>query len=271
MSTLNTSWGRLFYLREGFGPNVHLVFHGFGETHQDMLSFSKLKKENDSYLFIDMFYHGKSLWKNHASPLNSKIWKEIITELQKKEEFEDFHLIGFSMGGKISLITFEQFPEQVKSMILIGPDGIKTGAWYGINNYPKYFAPAFKKAVFQPKPLFSFAESLKKIGLLEKSIHKFISTQMETRSKRAQVFFVWKVFGHLQPNIAQIIRLSRERKLPILLFTGKYDQMISHKNLRKFIEKIPSLVHHDLPVGHGALVTKSIDFLLSSEHSIAQI
>lgn len=271
MSHLNTSWGRLFYKREGLGPEVHLVFHGFGQTHQDMMLFSKLKTGKDSYIFIDMFYHGKSLWNNHATQLTSKIWKEIIQELQTKEHFNEFHLIGFSMGGKISLITFEEFPDQVKSMILIGPDGIKTGAWYGINNYPKYIAPVFKRAVFKPKRLFSVMESLKKVGFLEKSIHKFVSTQMETRSKRAQVFFVWKVFGHLQPNLAQVIRLARAKNLPILLFTGKYDQMISHKNLQRFIEKIPSLQHHDLPVGHGALVAESIDFLLSSERLNAQI
>jgi len=56
--------------------------------------------------------------------------------LMKKEDFHEFHLIGYSMGGKFALLTYELFDKKVKSLTLLAPDGIKTGLWYSISSYP---------------------------------------------------------------------------------------------------------------------------------------
>ncbi|MFV8227124.1 alpha/beta fold hydrolase, partial [Christiangramia aquimixticola] len=97
---------------------------------------------------------GGSQWASSARILTKSIWQELIEGLQVQEDFQGFHLIGYSMGGKFSHLTFELFSEQVKSLTLIAPDGIKTGLWYSMSSYPNYFHPFFKRVIFKPQRFF---------------------------------------------------------------------------------------------------------------------
>ncbi|WP_111671841.1 alpha/beta hydrolase [Algoriphagus litoralis] len=261
MKYLIHSKGRLAYAKEGTGSEFVLVFHGFGQTHKDMLAFTSIRKSNQCLLLIDIFYHGASQWDNSSQNLGKETWAEIINLLQKQEGFTEFGLVGYSMGGKFSLITYELFPNQVKSLILLAPDGIKTGIWYSLNSYPGIFHPVFKRVVFKPKSFFGMVDGLNSAGMVEKSLVKFIKTQLETRSSRAQAYFVWKVFGSMLPHIDRIIRLAREHQTPITLFTGQYDKMVTQENLKKFTEKIPQINSINLPVGHGQLIGEAVEYL----------
>lgn len=261
MSTLETPWGRLFYEQMGEGPEVFLVFHGFGQSHLDMLPFARLIQPGQQFLFFDLFFHGKSSWHDTSVLLTKGIWSKIVQEVSTQEGFTDFHLVGYSMGGKFSLLTFELFPEQVKSLILLAPDGIKTGLFYNLNSYPAYFHPLFKGVVFNPKRFFGIMEGLHSVGILETSLIKFVKTQMQTRSKRAQVYLTWKVFGNIQLSLGKIIQLARSKKIPIQLFTGEYDKMVTAANLSRFSSKIPHLKAVSLPVGHGKLIEDAVEFL----------
>jgi len=261
MNFLDFSKGRLAYLKKGSGPDVVLVFHGFGQSHQDMLAFDQIRKPNQCFLFLDIFYHGASQWYNSNLNLEKATWAELIKLLQQQEKFTDFGLIGYSMGGKFALITFELFPNQVRSLVLLAPDGIKTGLWYSLTSYPGFFHPVFKRVVFKPKTLFGIVDSLNSAGIVEKSLVKFIKTQMETRSSRAQAYFVWRVFAGMVPKLGQIIRQARQSQIPITLFTGQFDKMVTKENLKNFSEKIPQLNAVNLPVGHGQLIEAAVNYL----------
>lgn len=253
--------GKLAYLKKGMGDEIFLIFHGFGQTRRDMLAFDQIRKPGQKFLFIDQFYHGQSHWANSASLLTKSVWKELIEGFQMQEQFEDFHLIGYSMGGKFALLTYELFSSQVKSLTLLAPDGIKTGLWYSMSSYPNYFHPLFKRVVFKPNRFFGIMEGLNSAGLVEKSMVKFVKTQMETRSKRAQAYFVWKVFGGIQLQLGKIIRQSRIKTIPMTLFIGEFDKMVTQENLERFSSKIPHLRKIILPVGHGGLIEAAANFL----------
>lgn len=264
LSLLQTPWGKLMYAREGNSGPVTLLIHGFGQNHEAMLPLGRNRPSNESYIYLDMFYHGRSIWSRKEVPLSKSIWAKIIQLLQVQEDFQNFHLIGFSMGGKLSLLTYEVMSDQVLSLQLIGPDGIQTGKWYSTSNYPDFVSPAFKRLVFKPQPVFRAFENLRSVGIIEKSIYKFITTQMETRSKRAQVFFVWKVFGRIQLDLGKIIRTARAKKTPIALFVGRYDAMVTARNLQRFSSKIPQAKMLVLPVGHGQLIEATVARLSES-------
>lgn len=266
MHNLFHTHGKLAYQKMGTGRETVLIFHGFGQSFRDMLAFDQLREPGQKFLYIDLFYHGKSHWANATNPLTKSVWKEIIFDLQKQEDFQDFHLIGYSMGGKFSLFTFELLSDQVKSFTLLAPDGIKTGLWYSMSSYPNYFHPIFKRVVFKPQRFFGIMEGLNSAGLAGKSLVKFVQTQMETRSKRAQAYFVWKVFGGIQLQLGQIIRLARKKNTPITLFIGEFDKMVSSENLERFSSKIPQLQKIILPVGHGGLIEAAANFLRSKKN-----
>lgn len=261
MNYLIHSKGKLAYQKTGMGSEVYLIFHGFGQDHHAMLPFTGIRKPNQCFLFIDMFYHGRSQWFDSTKKLERIHWIELIKLLQKQEKFTDFHLIGYSMGGKFSLLSYELFSKEVKSLTLIAPDGIRTGLWYSMSNYPNFIHPLFKSVIFKPNRFFGIIEGLNSAGLVEKSFIKFIKTQLETRSDRAKAYFVWKVFGGVQLQLGTIIQLARTQKTPINLFIGDFDQMVTAENLERFIWKIPHLKRTALPVGHGQLIEATVAFL----------
>ena len=94
MNLLFHHQGKLAYVRKGVGKEVYLIFHGFGQTHRDMLALDQIRKPGQKFLFIDLFYHGGSQWASSARILTKSIWQELIEGLQVQEDFQGFHLIG---------------------------------------------------------------------------------------------------------------------------------------------------------------------------------
>ncbi|MCR9015378.1 alpha/beta hydrolase [Aquiflexum gelatinilyticum] len=263
MEFLETTFGHLAYKKHGTGQNIHLLFHGFGQNMKAYDSFLTLRRETDTYLVFDMFYHGQSSWKSVNQKLTKAIWREIVLQLMQKEKFEKFHLVGYSMGGKFCLITYELFPNFVQSLLLMAPDGIKTGFWYNMATFPGILNRLFRHVVFHPERFFRTMDFFHRLGLLQSSLIKFVKSQMGTRKKRAQVYFTWNVFKPLRPDLGLIIKTIRMNQTPISLFTGQFDKMITSDNLSRFNSKIPHLLMFELNSGHNTLIEETFNFLSS--------
>lgn len=268
MVSLETSFGHLAYEKHGSGKNIYLLFHGFGQNMKAYEPYLPLRGKDDCFIVFDMFYHGQSSWKSVHQKLTKEIWREIILQLMTKENFEKFHLIGYSMGGKFCLITYEIFPNLTQSLLLMAPDGIKTGFWYNMATFPGILNRLFKHVVFHPERFFKTMDVLHSIGLLQNSLIKFVKSQMHSRTMRAQVYFTWNVFKPLKPNLGQIINHLRLNKTPVTLVTGTYDAMITTKNLNRFSSKIPQIVTIELPCGHNTLIEETFHHLVKNKKEV---
>ncbi|MEY3647975.1 MAG: hypothetical protein RLZ13_860 [Bacteroidota bacterium] len=257
--------GKLAYRSFGSGAEVWIFFHGYGQRHQDLLAFDKLRTPKQRFLFVDLIYHGQSSWNTSEKSLEKEEWKAILLSLLQQEAIDIFHLVGYSMGGKFALLSYELLPERISSLSLLAPDGIKTGLWYSISNYPNSIQPLFKQVVFRPQRFFTVVDSLKTAGLLQKSLVKFVKTQLETRSKRAQAYLVWKVLGGINLQLGTIIRQLRQHPIPVTVFLGEFDRMVSPKNLERFTSKVPQLSLVQLPVGHGQLIEATVSYLQQTQ------
>jgi pimeloyl-ACP methyl ester carboxylesterase len=260
--------GKLAYRSFGSGAEVWVFFHGFGQRHQDLLAFDKLRTPQQRHLFVDLVYHGRSSWNSAEKALTKAEWKAIILTLLQQESIDTFHLVGYSMGGKFALLSYELLPDRISSLSLLAPDGIKTGLWYSMSNYPRGIHPLFKRVVFRPQRFFKLVDGLKTAGLLQKSLVKFVKTQLETRSKRAQAYLVWKVLGGLHLQLGTIIKQLRQQPIPVTVVLGEFDRMVSPKNLERFTSKVPHLVLYQLPVGHGQLIEATVAHLQQAQQKV---
>jgi pimeloyl-ACP methyl ester carboxylesterase len=265
MEFLETIFGHLAYKRHGSGPQIHLLFHGFGQNMKVYDVFLTQRRESDTFLVFDMFYHGQSSWKSIDQKLTKEIWREIMLQLMEKERFEKFHMVGYSMGGKFCLITYELFPNFVLSLLLMAPDGIKTGFWYNMATFPGILNRLFRHVIFHPGRFFKTMDFFYGLGLLDSSLIKFVKSQMNSRTKRAQVYFTWNVFKPLRPDLRLIIKMLRINHTPISLFTGSYDKMVTSENLSRFSSKIPHISLHELNSGHNTLIEETSVFLGSKK------
>jgi len=143
----------------------------------------------------------------------------------------------------------------------MAPDGIKTGFWYNMATFPGFLNRLFRHVVFHPERFFRTMDFFHRLGLLQSSLIKFVKSQMNTRTKRAQVYFTWNVFKPLQPDLGQIIKMIRMHHTPISLFTGEFDKMVTSENLSRFSSKIPHVSLHELNSGHNTLIKETSVFL----------
>ncbi|SIS96419.1 alpha/beta fold hydrolase [Belliella pelovolcani] len=263
---LETSFGNLAYEKHGDGSEVYLLFHGFGQNRKAFKEFLRVKKNENTFYLIDIFYHGQSSWVSSKYTLSKAKWSDIMHQFLDQEKITSFHLVGYSMGGKFSLVTYELFPSRILSLLLIAPDGIKTGFWYSMTTFPSILNKVFKHVVFHPERFFKTMNILNKLGVLEKSIMKFVESQMNTRTRRAQVYFTWIVFKPIKPNLRTIIKVIRSKETPITLITGTYDIMVTAENLNRFRSKIPHIIQIELPCGHNSLIEETSKYILDKRN-----
>jgi pimeloyl-ACP methyl ester carboxylesterase len=247
---------KLFYTKSGAGKKALLLFHGFGQDHRAFQSWAEILKEQYTLYSFDLFFHGQSSWASREA-LEKGDWKEIITLFLQQENIAEFEIAGFSMGGKFAMATLEAFPDQIKKMTLLAPDGVKTSFWYRLATYPIAIRALFKSMILHPSRLYRTTKALRSFGLVDKGLLRFAESQMDTEEKRKRVYFSWVYFRHLKFDLNKIASLLNERQIPFTLIVGQHDKVIQAKNMEAFLKKINSKRFEVIDAGHNDLIGKA--------------
>jgi pimeloyl-ACP methyl ester carboxylesterase len=237
----------LNYRRSGAGEKIMLTFHGYG---QDNTVFEKYT--GYTFYHIDLFFHGKSVWNKGEEPLEKHEWKILIDDLLVKNDIRSFSLLGFSMGGKFALATFEAFPERVNEVILLAPDGIKTSLWYSLATYPVALRKFFKSMISDHRRFLRIARTALKLGLIDKGVLRFVETQMDSEEKRKKVYYSWVVFRHLKFDMSELRQLLEKHRVKLRVLIGRYDKIIKAKDMKRLTSKIEVL-----DAGHNDIIRKA--------------
>jgi len=251
---------RLFYVREGQGPENLLLFHGFGQDHSVFLSLAKALSSRYTCYVFDLYFHGESVWQRNEQPLEKEDWKKIMALFLEENQLQKFSLAGFSLGSKLALATLEAFPERTTEIFLLAPDGIKTSFWYSLATYPHLFRKLFKSMILHPRRFFSLASTLQTAGLLDKGLLRFAGSQMNSEEKRKRVYLTWVAFRHLKFDLEKLASTINHHRISTTLVTGKFDKVIRSENMAGLIRH---LQHHQSTVidtGHNGLLTHSTVF-----------
>ena len=255
LSLKNTT---LYYLKSGSGPKPLLQFHGFGQDHRSFDDLSvALAGEYTLYSF-DLFFHGESSWGNEEEPMEKKFWKELMVQFLTDNNINKFNVLGFSMGGKFALACVELFPDRIEEIFLLAPDGIKTNFWYSLATYPYVFRKLFKSMIGHHQRFTSIAKMALRLRLIDKGILRFVELQMNTEEKRKRVYYSWVVFRHLKFNLDEIANTLNAHHIPLTLVIGKYDKIITSKNMEPFVKKLHTVRFEVIEAGHNDLIQKSV-------------
>ncbi len=257
---------RLHYDKGGNGSTPLLLFHGFGQSYK--LFEDWIAELGDKYTLypFDLFFHGQSEW-NSEQPLEKSDWKNSIDLFLTNEGITTFEIAGFSLGGKFAMATLELFPERVKRIFLLAPDGIKTSAWYSLATYPVATRSLFKSMIKRPERFFLLINLARSLGLVDKGVIRFVENQMNTEAKRAQVYNSWVYFRHIAVDLNIIANLLNTNSIPLVLLVGKYDKVILAENMNILLDKLDSKQFNLLEAGHNDLIKQSLS-ILKSEKSI---
>lgn len=213
---------KIFYRTEGKGKPV-LLLHGFGEDGNIWNKQIKILKKNYCLIIPDLpgsgqseMLDGKCTMKNYAEVVKA-IADEIIL---KKENQNQFCLIGHSMGGYITLAFAEKYPETLNSFGLF---------------HSSAFADDGQKITIRKKAI-DFIRNNGTEAFLKTSIPNLFSDQ--TKNERPQfVDQLLNISKNISPKAlvqyyeAMILRPDRTHVLrtfqkPILFIIGKYDTAV---------------------------------------------
>lgn len=68
---------------------------------------------------VDLPGHGRSQWRDRADAYYFTDWVEVVVEIADALEWEQFGLLGHSMGGSIASLTAPVAPDRVKNMVFL--------------------------------------------------------------------------------------------------------------------------------------------------------
>ena len=241
----------------GNGPEHLLMFHGFGQDNNSFYSLSKLLSPQYTVYVFDLYFHGRSVWGQDEMALEKEHWKETLLIFFQENKIKNFCLAGYSLGGKFALATLEAFPEMTKSIILLAPDGVKISFWYTLATYPVLFRKIFKSMVEHPEKFQRLARILHQWGLVNKGVLKFAEFQMNTKEKRARVYYSWVIFRHLQFDLDKLAKLINQFKISVTVVVGQFDQVIKPKSMNRLLSKLDHYVFETPEVGHTGLIAAS--------------
>ncbi len=256
----------LHFTRWGEGPEVLLAFHGFGQHRGYFGALAEALGPTHSVYAFDLFFHGQSTLRARSGTLAKTHWTELLELFLRQHGVTRFGLLGFSMGGKFVLATLEAMPERIIRVVLLAPDGIKTSFWYSLATYPGWTDRFFRHLTVKPGAFRDLARLFRRLRLVDKGVLRFAESQMNTREQRLRVYWSWTTFRELHFDLERIATLLNGYRIPLVMYLGQYDRIITHRNMKRLLDRVP---HHQLvvlPAGHNRLIADVATYYRTHGH-----
>lgn len=253
---------KVAYVQIGDGMETYFAFHGFGRKQEDFEIFQTRLKPNQRIISFSLFAHGESYFPQERiphEPLTAEEWKSIIQALMDFFQVKKIHLLGYSMGGRVCLMTLQLMPKKIGRVLLLAPDGLKINLLYRFASGTTIGRKIYRYIIDNPSFLFRIAKGLNKIGLLNDKLHRFVHVHLDTREKRWQVHDAWLFYKNMFPDLQGLAKIIREREDSFLMIFGKYDSVITPALGNKFSKMIGNDSHiRIVDAGHRLMTTEVV-------------
>lgn len=106
----------LNFEKKGEGKETLVLLHGFMENISIWKDLEKNLSKDFTLFKVDLPGHGKS--ETIAEVHTMELMADEVKKVLDREKIKDFHLLGHSMGGYVSLAFAEKFPQDLKTLTL---------------------------------------------------------------------------------------------------------------------------------------------------------
>lgn len=250
---------QVHYSYSGNGNKIVVCFHGYGETEESFHFLANHLPPSYQLIAIDLPYHGKTAWKEGPDFTTGDLVKILVDIfLARNIANAPFTLLGFSMGGRMSLAVLEAIPHRVDKMVLLAPDGLKVNFWYWLATQNRMGNRLFSFTMNYPGWLFAILQAGHALHLLNASVYKFIRHYVHDRSLRRQLYLRWTGMRKIKPDLPDIKKKILQYRIPVNLVYGEFDRIIRHERGQKFRKGIEAFCTLQiLKTGHQLLQEKN--------------
>lgn len=249
----------LHYLHGGSGNRLLFCFHGFGESAEHFKFLEKHLDKEFTIIAIDLPFHGNSRW-NKLIDFDPASLVDCIEAIKLKHGFvqKKYEVLGYSMGGRVSLALLEVASDKIEKIILLAPDGLKVNFWYWMATQTSIGNKLFSITINNPKPFLFIVKLINRAGMLNQSIHKYVQVHLHNQETRKQLYQRWTCLRKFRPNLSAIKKEVLEKKTEVVLLYGKHDRIILPNRGEQFSDSIhPHGLVQILDCGHRLLEEKN--------------
>ncbi len=259
---------KMHVLRFGSGKKVMLAFHGFHNDARLFIPVFEPVLKDYTVLSVDLPGHGATEW--HDTQLSEEALVNIMQRIRTDFKVDKIAVAGYSLGGRLALMTVVLKPAWVDRLLLFAPDGLRPNFWFGFSTHNLIGKYLFNKIVRNPDLLLKRMDLFEKYHLVNKSVLKLAKNHLENMDTRRQLGIIWPATSHLIPDPVYTRRMIVRNHIPVCIITGKYDRLIPSGNAVRFGRGIPGIHMHILETGHQVFNREALsiaaDFLLNKEN-----
>jgi pimeloyl-ACP methyl ester carboxylesterase len=259
--------GQLEYKYQVAENKPWMVFlHGFGQDFRAFDAMYAALENEFSLLAPHIFFHGESIMEGEK-PLKPEEWIGLIDQIFRQLQIPSAQWMGFSMGGKFLLTTYQHRPELFSGIVLLAPDGIAMNPWYRFAARTLPGRVVLRFCIRFMPFLYLIIRFLSHIGLLKASVAKFAASQLTSPEGREMVKDTWLRFRNIWPDEVQWMAAYKRNPIPFLIGLGKYDSIIPKRVFATRRMRWDGIAWAEFEAGHTSLVDRFASKLRKDQQS----
>jgi pimeloyl-ACP methyl ester carboxylesterase len=249
--TVATKDHRISLLEAGTGPPV-IAVHGLGATKASFLATVAALAPRFRVIAIDLPGFGDSD-KPVGAPYDARYFATAVVQLLDTLELERAHLIGNSLGGRVTLEVALRAPERVDRIALLAP----SMAW----RRRRPWAPALRLVrpelgvlPHAPRPVVErvldrFMPEAR-TGWAAAGVDEFLRSFLTPRGRAAFYAAARQIYLEEPNGENGFWPRLRELSVPALFVWGRRDTLVPLAFARHVTEAVPAAEHLELDCGH---------------------
>lgn len=183
---------------------------------------------------------------------------ELVQAFMAFHSIDKASLLGYSMGGKVSLSLLELMPAQIERVTLFAPDGIQIHPAYWFASRTWLGQNLYRSVITKPGFLFGLAKAAAATKIISPKLKEIVLFNMSSRAKRQLLHDAWMSYRNFNPDLKRIDELLADSSIPLEAYFGKYDKVITADMAKKMEGLMPNAKVLLLESGHLNLIKQVV-------------
>lgn len=223
---------------KGRGEKVLICFHGYLQNKHLFDQVVVSIPADWQVISVDLPFFGDSRWVAEK-PISPDFFSQLMQTIGRFCQGKEWHLMGFSMGGKMAMAMQLYATPKAKSIILIAPDGIRSNPWHRLIASRIAGNTLLRIISAYPQPFLQFTAFLHQKQIIDKLSYRVFRANFGTPTARDRFRTFLKVYGGIRFHLDDLKTQQTNHPAGWYLIWGRRDRVISPAAGRIFSKKIP--------------------------------
>lgn len=266
--TIPISGGIIAAKEKGNGTNLLICLHGFGENQHAFDSLLDDIPIDWCVCSLDLPLFGESKWENTDISIQDHTWKQVSSYIRLRHPEATWHLLGYSMGGKVALKLQELLEVPAKTVLLFAPDGLRRQPLHAFATGTVIGKWLFRQLMIHPRIILTLNQVAYRLGLIDRFLFRFVQGNFSEKKWRDRIFYTMTLYEGFQVNWERLAQQAQIHPTHWSLVWGKYDPTFSQTSADRLLRSIPSAKETVLDTGHLLLRDRADAILIVLEQEL---